>query len=296
MRFVRISIEALSEAEDVISGLLLDMDFDGVQTEDIKAEPDRVMLSAYFPLDDTVGDRVFKIRRALDNMRELNPDIGDPRISLEKFDDKDWTEEWKSFFKPLLVGERIVIYQSWEKTELPDRDIRIQIDPGMAFGTGKHSTTILSLQLLEKVIKGGEKVADVGTGSGILAIATAKLGASRVLAIDVDMKAVEIAKENSQNNSVGNKIDVICGDLVTVVKGKFDVLIANILTNILLPMIPYANSYLNYDGYFILSGIMENEAFEIDESLRSEGFSILETPQHEEWVAFLAKATDGDKK
>jgi len=296
MRLVRINIEARSEAEDAISYLLLEVDSGGVQAEDIKSEPGKVRLSAYYPLDDTVGDKVFKIRKALDNMQELNPDLGDTKISLENVDESDWTESWKSFFKPLLVGERIIIYQSWEKAEFPERDIRIQIDPGMAFGTGKHSTTILSLQLLEKIIKGGEKVADVGTGSGILAIATAKLGASSVLAIDVDMKAVEVAKENSQINGVSNKINFICGDLVTVIKGKFDVLVANILTKVLLPMILYVKSYLNPDGYLILSGIMESEAYEIENSLRSEGFTILEILQHEEWVAFLAKAPNGDEK
>jgi len=289
MKLARINIEARMEVEDIISCLLIDMNSGGVQSEDIRSESGKVKLSVYFPLDDTVGDKVFKIRKALDNMLELNPDLGDIKISLESLDDSNWTESWKSFFKPLLVGKRIIIYPSWEKAEFPDRDIHIQIDPGMAFGTGKHSTTILSLQLLEKVIRGGEKVADVGTGSGILAIAAAKLGASKILAIDVDIKAVEIAKENSQNNGVSNKVDVVCGDLVTVVKGKFDVVVANILTKVLLPMIPYAKAYLNPDGYLILSGIMESEAFEIDKSLKSEGFTILEIPQHEEWVAFLAK-------
>jgi ribosomal protein L11 methyltransferase len=294
MRWVRINIEANSETEDIISGLLIEMGSGGVQAEDIK--PDKVRLSAYFPLDDTIGDQVFKLRKLLDNMRELNPDFGDPQILLESLDESDWKESWKSFFKPLPVGERIIIHPSWEKADFSARDVRIQIDPGMAFGTGSHSTTVLSLQLLERAIKGGEKVVDVGTGSGILAIASVKLGAKSVLAIDVDMKSVEIAKENSRKNGVSDKIDVICGDLVTVIKGKFDVMVSNILTKILLPMIPYVRAYLNPGGYLILSGIMESEAYEIDSSLKNEGFIILETPLHEEWIAFLAKAPNGDEK
>ena len=112
----------------------------------------------------------------------------------------------------------------------------------------------------------------------------------------MDMKAVEVAKENSQINGVSDKINFICGDLVTVINGKFDVLVANILTKVLLPMIPYVKFYLNPGGYLILSGIMESEALDIDNSLKNEGFTILEIPQHEEWVAFLAKAPNGDEK
>jgi ribosomal protein L11 methyltransferase len=290
MKLVRISVETSVEAEDAVSYIFMEMGSGGVQLEDIKSASGKVIVSAYFPLDDMVGERVFKLRSSLDKMQEFITSAGKAKISLENLDDVNWSEGWKSFFKPLLVGKRIVVYPSWEDiTHLLDRDIYIQIDPGMAFGTGKHATTILSLELLEKAIKGGEEVADIGTGSGILAIASVKLGASSVLAVDIDSESVGIAKENSRINGVDDRIKVLCGDLITAVNNRYDVLVSNIHTKILLNMIPHVKDYLKQCSYIILSGILDSEAYEIENELKKENFVILETPQHDEWVAFLAK-------
>jgi ribosomal protein L11 methyltransferase len=285
LKLVRIDVDALSEAEDIISYLFLEMGAGGVQIEDIKSG--KIRVSAYFPMDDNVGERVFSLRRSLDDIIMQNPNIGDPKISLKRVEDSEWTESWRSFFKPILIGERTIVYQSWENIgEFSSRDVRIQIDPGMAFGTGNHATTTLSLGLLEKVIKGGEKVIDLGTGSGILAISAIKLGADNVTAIDIDEKSVEVAKENANINGVGDKIKVICGDLLTVVDDKYDVIICNILTKIILPLIPSIKDYLNPNGSLILSGIMDSEAFQIEDKLSEEKFTILEKIQKDEWVAY----------
>jgi len=295
MKLVRINVETSIEAEDAVSFLLMEMGSGGVQAEDVNSSTGKVIVSAYFPVDDRAGERVFELSRSLDKLKEVIPSAGKSKISLENIDDVDWSESWKSYFKPMPVGDRIVIYPSWEDlADFPDRDVHIQIDPGMAFGTGKHATTILSLELLEKAIKADDEVADIGTGTGILSIASVKLGASKVIAVDIDPKSVEIAGENAQKNDVGDKIKVLCGDLVTAVSGKYDVLVSNIHTKILLNMLPHARNYLKANGRIILSGILDKEASEIENELKIRAFDIIETPQLDEWVAFLAKAPEGE--
>lgn len=289
MKIVRINVETSFEAEDAVSYMFMEIGANGVQAEDIKSS-DRVIISAYYPADDTIGERIFKLQESLNNIEKLIPNASKSKISMESLDDIDWADSWKSFFRPMLIGKRIVVYPSWEDvSNLSDRDIRILIDPGMAFGTGKHATTILSLELLEKVIKDKDEVADIGTGSGILAIASIKLGASKVIAVDIDSDSVEIAKDNSKINSVSDKINIICGDLTTAVDGKFDVLVSNIHTKVLLTMIPNIKNYLKPSGYVILSGILNIEGHEIESELKKMDFIVIEKPQLDEWIAFLAK-------
>jgi len=288
MKLARIDVEALAQAEDIISYLFLEMGSNGVQIEDINSGMIRV--SAYFPLDDNVGERVFSLRRSIEKLQEENIDIGSPKISVKSIENADWAENWKSFFKPIPVGKRTIVYQSWQNIdEFSSRDIRIQIDPGMAFGTGNHATTILSLELLEKVINGNEKVIDLGTGSGILAISAVKLGVKHVIAVDIDEKSVQVAKENIKINGVADKINIICADLFTAIRDKYDVIICNILTKIILPLIPSIKDYLSPNGSLILSGIMENESAQIKDKLYGEKFIVSEVIQKDEWVAFGAK-------
>lgn len=291
MKWVQISIETSREAEDALSNLLVEMGSGGVQIEDGSPKSSKVTVLAYFPSDDLVGERVSRISSLLRDIRELNINVGTGRIRLKNLDELDWSERWKEFFKPLAIGKRILVYPSWENIdEFPTRDILIQIDPGMAFGTGGHSTTLLALELLEYILRGGEKVADVGTGSGILAIAAVKLGAGKVTAIDVDAKSVAIARENSQRNSVSDEIHVICGDLLSVIKDKYDVIVSNIYSKVILSMIPDFRYYLKADGRLILSGILERELPIIENELQNNNLETLETRVDEEWVAVLAKA------
>lgn len=292
MRWVRITIETSRESEDALSNLLMEMGSGGVQIEDNNIIPHtKVVVTAYFPTDDMIGERVSRITRLLENMRSLDIDVGSGRISLDRLDEQDWSERWKEFFKPLPIGERILVYPSWEDvSESPPRDIPVQIEPGMAFGTGGHSTTILSLELLENVLKGGEKVADVGTGSGILAIAAVKLGAKKVVAIDVDARAAAVAKENSRRNGVSGKIHVICGELLSAVNDKYDVIVSNISSKAIVSMVPDFGFYLSADGRLILSGILEREVYGIRNELERNNLMILETRRDEEWAAVLAKA------
>ena len=290
MKWVRISTDTSAESEDALSNLLIEMGSGGVQVHNDHTS-DGVMVSAYFPQDDIVGKRVSGIATFLQNMRELNINVGRGQISLDNLDERNWAERWKEFFKPLPIGKRILVAPSWENvSSLPPRDILIRIDPGMAFGVGGHSTTALALELLEDVLKGGEKVADVGTGSGILAIAAVKLGATKVVAIDADAKVVAVARENSHQNSVGDRIYVICGDRLGPVNDKYDIIVANISTREVSSMIPDSMSYLRTDGRLILSGILGRELPEIQDELKRNDLTVLRALKDKEWASVVARS------
>lgn len=288
--WVRIRIQTSSEAEDAVSNLLMELGSGGVHIDD--EGKNKISIKAYFPPDDMLGERVLKVQKLLEELEVFGINVGAGRISFEKVDEKEWTEPWKEFFKPLTVGRRIIVFPSWEmeRAKSPEREIMIQIDPGMAFGTGRHSTSLLCLEFLEENIKGNESVLDIGTGSGILAIASVKLGAARVVAIDVDRRAVSIARENSQLNGVRDRISVICADGLGAVIGKYEIIVANISTKIILSMIPDLVSYLTEKGKLILSGILASEASEIQRSLEENGLTVVEIRQNEEWAAFLVKS------
>ena len=291
MEWVKISIETSHEAEDALSNLFMEMGSGGAEIADDSSHPDKVVVSAYFPPDDMIGERVSMITVLLKNLREMNINVGAGRVSIHRLDETEWTEPWKEFFRPTPIGQRILVYPSWENVSgTSSRDILVQIDPQMAFGTGRHSTTILCLELLEDVLKGGEKVADVGTGSGILAIAAIKLGARQVVAVDVDTKAVPIARENTRINGVDDEIHLVCGELLTPISGRYDVIVSNIVSKVIRLMIPDFRSYLNTDGKLILSGILGHEVSEIQNELENNGLVTLETHLHEEWAAVLAEA------
>lgn len=292
MKWVRISIDTSRESEDALSNLFMEMGSGGAQIEAGRSNPDRVVVSAYFPPDDMIGERVSKITGLLKDMRELGIEVGAGRVLVQGLDEAEWTEPWKEFFKPLSVGERILVYPSWEDvSEFPSRDVRIQIDPQMAFGTGRHSTTILCLELLEDVLEGGEKVADVGTGSGILAIAAIKLGAKHVTAIDIDPKAIPIARENARLNGANDSIHVICGESLVPIHSAYDVIVSNIASKVILAMIPDFKVSLGVDGRLILSGILDTEVSEVQNELEGNNLIVLETRFHKEWAAVLVKVS-----
>ncbi len=291
MKWAKISIDTSPESEDALSNLFIEMGSGGVQIADDGSGSHSVVISAYFPPDDMIGERISKLTRLLAYMREMGMNVGAGRVSVERLDESQWSEPWKEFFKPLPIGERILVYPSWEDVgECQSRDILIQINPQMAFGTGRHSTTMLCLELLEDTLEGGERVADVGTGSGILAIAAIKLGAREVVAIDVDEKAIPIARENAQLNGVGDRVHVVCGESLNPVDERYDVIVSNIASKAILSMIPDFGRYLNSGGKLILSGILDHEVSEIQDELENSDLMILETRFHEEWAAVLAKA------
>lgn len=292
MRWVKISIDTSRESEDALSNLFIEMDSGGIQIEDNGSSSDSVVISAYFPPDDMIGGRVSKITRLLEDMREIGMDVGAGKILVARLDEAEWSEPWKEFFKPLPIGRRILVYPSWEDvSEQRSRDILIQINPQMAFGTGRHSTTMLCLELLEDTLKGGEKIADVGTGSGILAIAAIKMGARKVVAIDVDEKAIPIARENARLNGVDDRVYVILGESLSPLDDRYDIIVSNIASKAILSMIPDFGRCLNSNGKLILSGILDQEVSGVQAELESNSLTVLSTRLHEEWAAVLAEAS-----
>ena len=220
-------------------------------------------------------------------------------------DDEDWKDKWKENFKPTKVTDRIVVKPTWEEYEAKADELILQIDPGMAFGTGTHETTSLCMKQLEKYIgerTGGisccaqmgtdvqmPKVLDVGCGSGILSIAAALLGCTDVLGVEIDEDAVEVAKENVALNSVEGAVKVQQGDLTKGIDYKADIIVANLMHNLVMMLAPSAKKHLAKDGIFISSGILTEKRDQVADAIKKAGFEILEIPEDGEWCAIAAK-------
>ena len=259
-------------------------------TEDDKKD---TLLTAYFPLDDNINTRVNKLKTFLSKLPAWGIQPNPAKIELKRIESEKWTEAWKANFTPQKIGEKIHIVPTWSEQTINESDIVIRLDPGMAFGTGYHPTTQLSLQMLEKTIRPNQIVADVGTGSGILAIAAIKLGAKHIDAIELDPTAIPIAMTNFANNSVSKNITIHEADGLRTIKRKYDLIIANILTKTIIPLIPYCRNRLNPDGNVILSGILETEQTDVQETLKENGLECINVKHQAEnelmWVAILAR-------
>lgn len=204
-------------------------------------------------------------------------------------DDSDWKDKWKEFFKPMKVTEKLVIKPTWESYEKTGDEKVIEIDPGMAFGTGTHETTGLCLELIEKYLKQGQKVLDIGCGSGILSIAAALLGSGPVLAVEIDPDAVRTARENVAANGVENMVTVQEGDLTKDVEGKAGLIAANLMAPLVIQLCPAAAEHLEEKGVFISSGILLEKREEVERAISQAGFKVLEVREKGEWCAIAAE-------
>ena len=214
----------------------------------------------------------------------------DGKISCEGMNEEDWSESWKQYYKPIPLG-RVTIVPAWEKYDPTPEEIVIRMDPGMAFGTGTHETTRLVMRIMQDEIKGGERVLDVGTGSGILSICASKLGALSCNAYDIDPVAVKVAKENALADGCDN-VTVGVSDLlkgVDLAGGKYDFCVANIVADIIIRMMPDVHSYLKDGAPLILSGIIVDRLPEVLASLAEHGFSVVREERENDWVALMAR-------
>ncbi|MBO5417481.1 MAG: 50S ribosomal protein L11 methyltransferase [Clostridia bacterium] len=213
--------------------------------------------------------------------------------------EEDWANNWKQFFKPMNIGEKIRLIPSWEaetdanspegKKALAEGRKSLIIDPGMAFGSGQHETTRLCLELIEKNVNPGTNMLDVGTGSGILGIAGLLLGVNSALGVDIDPLSVKIAGENADLNGIGDRFKVICGNLADEVSGEFDLISANIVADIIMMLLPDAKKLLKKDGIFIASGIIDTRRDEVVAALEEQGLEIVEEHSDRGWYAISAK-------
>lgn len=202
--------------------------------------------------------------------------------------EEDWATSWKAYFKPVRIGERFLIKPTWEEISPTPEDIILELDPGMAFGTGTHATTSLCLEALEEIVKPGMSVFDLGTGSGILAIAAAKLGA-QVEAIDLDSVAVKVALENVHLNQVNDQVRVQQGDLGNLLTGQADLVVANIIADVILILLPDLKRIMKEDGEFLASGIIDHRSPDVEEGLKQHGLEIVEKRENSGWVLLRAR-------
>lgn len=309
MIWSEIAIQTTQEANEAIANILHEAGAGGVIIEDPEvlardfASPfgevyelspedfpeEGIIIKAYLPVNSYLLETIEQIKLLINELPIYGIEIGKGTITVSEVDEEDWATSWKKYYKPVQISERFWIKPSWEEIPENNQQLVIELDPGMAFGTGTHPTTILCIKALEEVIKGGEEVIDVGCGTGVLSIAAAKLGAKNVLALDLDSVAVESAGQNIAINSVDNRVRVRQNNLLEGIDQQVEVIVANILAEVILRFIDSAKGLLKEKGYFITSGIINTKADLVREALEEAGFRILKKLDQEDWVAFIAK-------
>lgn len=203
--------------------------------------------------------------------------------------EEDWRNNWKKYFNPMPVGEKLLIRPSWRDDYDPNGRVVLNIDPGLAFGTGNHETTRLCLEAVERYLKEGDTVLDVGCGSGILAIASLLLGAGSAVGVDIDETAVKTAKENAEINNVADRFTAITGDLTEKVTGKYNLIVANIVADAIMFLSKGVKEFMTPDTVYIMSGIIDTRADEVINAI-SPDFEIIEKYEDKGWVCLVAKA------
>lgn len=257
----------------------------------LDAMPSDVLVRAYLPDDVSALERVEGLRRMLQSLtpERIGFDAGPLDVSLANVREEDWAENWKQYYKPFKVGKRLVVRPVWEPYDCMPEELVITIDPGMAFGNGTHETTAMCLALLEDTIRPGDQVLDVGTGSGILSLASALLGAGRVLAVDIDPVAIRVAGENIASNGLEQAIEARVGDLLEGVDIRADVVVANIIADAVILLSGAAYAHLKPGGVFITSGIIRDRETDVLEALGMAGFTAERIERKGEWVAIVAR-------
>lgn len=309
---MEISVLTTHEASEAVANIFHEMRVGGVVIEDpvlinnlIKStywelcdipeqeDVETVTIKAYLPADEKFFEKMKQLESALNEIEKNFSNYKRGNTCFREICEEDWANAWKQYFHPVRVGERIIIKPTWENYQAEDMDLIIELDPGMAFGTGTHHTTCLCIKALETVLNSGDTVFDVGTGSGILSVVAAKLGASKVTAVDIDSVAVRVAKENIVLNKVAHIVDVLEGDLLTKVSGQADVIVANIIADVIIMVLPDILLKLKPRGKFLASGIIIEKleavtthavalGFNIDKITEQSGWAVIEMSRKED--------------
>lgn len=271
-----LQIEDYSDLEDrILDGVYGDLIDESV----LNADKTIASVSAYVTASTPISDCLAILNERF-SAESLNVDI-----ELISLCEEDWADSWKQYYKPIKIGERLVVVPMWEKYEEQDGEVIVRMDPGMAFGTGTHETTRLCATLLEKYVNSDSKMLDVGCGSGILAICASKLGAKECYAYDIDPVAVKVAKENIKDNDVTN-IECDVSDLLKGVKaGKYDVITANIVADIIIRMLPDIGNYMHEKTTLVISGIIDERCEDVYKSIKENHFEIIDEIHENGWCA-----------
>ncbi|UDM31640.1 50S ribosomal protein L11 methyltransferase [Lentilactobacillus laojiaonis] len=315
MKWTQVSVLTTSESIEAVSNIFMELGAEGVAIEDSKdyekLKPGKygehgeivdpkdlihitqgALVSSYFPdspdsID--VESLVPKLEQRVIQLKEFGLNPGPAEVKTTAIKDEDWSTAWERYYHPVRITHFITIVPSWEDYKSSSQDEKvIRLNPGMAFGTGTHPTTRLSLQALETVIQGGENILDVGTGSGVLSISAKLMGANNIKAFDVDEVAVESAQNNLDLNPVAKDIEVSANDLLKGINENVDVVVANILAEIIIPLVPQAWDNLKEHGYFITSGIINDKIEEVKAKIEEQGFIISQISRMKDWYSIIA--------
>jgi len=308
MKWAEISIQTTHEAAEMVANIFHDLGSSGVVIEDPElvnsylrsgkwdysdipeeVNTEIVVVKAYLPVNEELDNKLSIFEQEFKQLVSYGIDNGSGIRECREIMEEDWASSWKEFFHPIKVGQRIVIKPSWEEYVAAGDDLVIELDPGMAFGTGTHHTTAMCCRILEEVVKPGHVIFDVGTGSGILAVAATKLGASRVQAVDFDGVAVRVAKENIAINHVEDVVHVAQGDLLIGVEGQADIIIANIIADIVIKLLVDIPGRLPEGGIFIASGIITERLSDVTTAILAQNLTIEKVVEEGGWVAIVAR-------
>lgn len=307
--WIEVTVVTSSEATEAVSGFFYNTGVKGVSiidSEDVefkKRNPgdwdyfDETILDietgavvkGYFKKDENFDEYLEYIKESVEKLPEFGFDKGEGVVTATKVNEEEWENNWKKYYKPTKIGDKVLVKPIWENYEPKDNDVIVELDPGMAFGTGTHETTRMCIKSLEKYVDKNSVVFDIGTGSGILSISASKLGAEKVIAVDLDPVAVDSAKKNVSYNHIDN-VEVLHGDLMEVVEGKADIVVANIIADVIIFLAEGVKEFIKRDGYFISSGIILSRQEDVINKLKSCGFEILEVINDGEWACIVSKA------
>ena len=320
MNWIEISITTTSQGIEPVCGNLYQLGITGLQIEDaddfkdflennhqfwdyvdedlIKEKEKETCIKVYVSDNASGNDMLIAIKQAMENLKnyDVNGEYGKLEISLGNLSEEDWANNWKKYFHPMNIGNKILIKPEWEDlTEQTDR-IVFNINPGMTFGTGSHYTTQLCIEELENYIDCDKKVLDLGCGSGILSVISLMLGAKSALAVDIDPNCIDIAYQNAKRNNVDiQNYDVISGNILNdesvcqyIEKNKYNVVLANIVADVIIESLPLVKRVISEDGIFITSGIIEDRIDDVKNALLENNFEILKINRRKDWAAMVA--------
>ena len=317
MQWLELHIDTTHAGLDTVVAMLSALDIDGVIIDDEtdfqdfletnheywdyvdedleKSMQGKSRITFYLLANDNGYGKLGEVRVALQKLKEERTDCGTLLMTMENIQDADWENSWKQYYKPMEIGERLLVIPQWETAEVGDR-VPLILDPGLTFGTGSHATTRLCLTALEKVVKEGDRVLDLGCGSGILSIAALCLGAKEATAVDIDDKCLTVAYDNAALNGIGkDTYTVKVGNVITdeamrsQLGGGYQIVQANIVADVIIALAPMVRSMMAEGGVFLCSGIIDTRAEEVAEKLREAGLELVESRTSEGWYAYTCR-------
>jgi ribosomal protein L11 methyltransferase len=301
-KWVHFKLYTQPELAEALANYLTEMGAQGVFEEFLQTgvsdvpepEPqDERVLNAYFPSGTEDEKHLSDLQSYINNLAELFPELKKPTFNTEVIIDPQWGEVWKRFFKPLRITKNIIVKPSWERYSATGRETVIEIDPGMAFGTGQHPSTSMCIEAMEEILLKDRtfqkwRVLDVGTGTGILGISAAKLGASSVMCVDIDDQAVEIAHKNVAVNHVGDRVVIVNSD-VAKIKGTFELIVANLTAETLIKIKSHLVKMMEKGGYLVISGIFEKNRQDVEKAFTRDDLISHKVIADKEWVCYVYK-------